>query len=175
MWSSNLLVLCFLVEIEKAPVALQSIQNDRGRYEKKQTGFWEKFSWKLSAAFNIMLSLWEGFHRNRWKKFFDPRLELLSNRCLRKFESYMIGKTGVWYLRKNLVLFCPPDMQKTQEFPGLFGVVSFLLYPSGGRCRTRSARKSCINGYICCCFLRKSRLSSAVFCCLMTRYFEDKG
>ena len=64
-------------------------------------------------------------------KIFDPRLELFSNRCLRKFESYMIGKTGVWYLRKNLVLFGPPDMQKTQEFPGFFGVVSFLFYPSG--------------------------------------------
>ena len=25
------------------------------------------------------------------KKIFDPRLELFSNRCLRKFESYMIG------------------------------------------------------------------------------------
>ena len=72
------------------------------------------------------------------EKIFDPRLELFSNRCLRKFESYMIGKTGVWYLRKNLVLFWPPDMQKTQEFPGFFGVVSFLIYPSGGRCRTRT-------------------------------------
>jgi hypothetical protein len=38
---------------------------------------------------------------------FDKRLELLPNRVLRKFESYMIGKTGVWYLRKNLVLFGP--------------------------------------------------------------------
>ena len=39
------------------------------------------------------------------KNIFDQRLELLPNRVLRKFESYMIGKTGVWYLRKNLVLF----------------------------------------------------------------------
>ena len=65
------------------------------------------------------------------KNIFDQRLELLQNRVLRKFESYMIGKTGVWHLRKNLVLFGPPDMQKTQEIPGFFGVVSFLIYPSG--------------------------------------------
>ena len=72
-----------------------------------------------------------GVHRNLRKIFFDQRLELLPNRVLRKFESCMMGKTGVWFLRKNLVLFWPPDMQKTQEFPGFFGLVSFLLYPSG--------------------------------------------
>ena len=46
---------------------------------------------------------------------------MLSNRCLHKFESYMMGKTGVWHLRKNLVLFGPPDMQKTQELPVFLG------------------------------------------------------
>ena len=51
----------------------------------------------------------------------------LKNQPCRKFESCMIGKTGVWYLRKNLVLFWPPDMQKTQEFPGFFGAVSFCF------------------------------------------------
>ena len=48
-----------------------------------------------------------GVHRNLRKIFFDQRIELLSNRCLRKFESYMMGKTGAWYLRKNPVLFGP--------------------------------------------------------------------
>ena len=78
---------------------------------------------------------------NQGKNISEAPKELENQPC-RKFESCMIGKTGGWYLRKNLVLFGPPDMQKTQEFPGFFGVVSFLIYPSGGRCRTRSARKS---------------------------------
>ena len=67
---------------------------------------------------------------NQGKNISEAPKELENQPC-RKFESCMIGKTGVWYLRKNLVLFWPPDMQKTQEFPGFFGVVSFLFYPSG--------------------------------------------
>jgi len=68
---------------------------------------------------------------NQGKNISEAPKELENQPC-RKFESCMIGKTGDWYLRKNLVLFGPPDMQKTQEFPGFFGVVSFLIYPSGG-------------------------------------------
>ena len=74
---------------------------------------------------------------NQGKKIAEAPKELENQPC-RKFESCMIGETVGWYLRKNLVLFGPPDMQKTQEFPGFFGVVSFLIYPSGGRCRTRT-------------------------------------
>ena len=66
---------------------------------------------------------------NQGKNISEAPKELENQPC-RKFESCMIGKTGVWYLRTNLVLFWPPDMQKTQEFPGFFGVVSFLIYPS---------------------------------------------
>ena len=67
---------------------------------------------------------------NQGKNISEAPKELENQPC-RKFESCMIGETVGWYLRKNLVLFGPPDMQKTQEFPGFFGVVSFLIYPSG--------------------------------------------
>ena len=69
--------------------------------------------------------------RKSGKNIFFGGLKRLEKWVSRKFESYMMGKTGVWHLRKNLVLFGPPDMQKTQEFPGFFGAASFLFYPSG--------------------------------------------
>ena len=48
---------------------------------------------------------------NQGKNISEAPKELENQPC-RKFESCMIGKTGGWYLRKNLVLFWPPDMQK---------------------------------------------------------------
>jgi hypothetical protein len=43
---------------------------------------------------------------NQGKNISEAPKELENQPC-RKFESCMIGKTGVWYLRKNLVLFGP--------------------------------------------------------------------
>ena len=57
---------------------------------------------------------------NQGKNISEAPKELEHQPC-RKFESCMIGKTGGWYLRKNLVLFWPPDMQKTPEFRGFWG------------------------------------------------------
>ena len=54
----------------------------------------------------------------------------------RQFESGQLAENGGWHLWKNLVLFCPPECQKTQEFPGFFGCASFLHYPSGATGRT---------------------------------------
>ena len=65
---------------------------------------------------------------NQGKNISEAPKELENQPC-RKFESCMIGKTGVWYLRKNLVLFGPPDMQKTQEFPGSLGGGIFFDLP----------------------------------------------
>jgi hypothetical protein len=65
---------------------------------------------------------------NQGKNISEAPKELEHQPC-RKFESCMIGKTGGWYLRKNLVLFVPPDMQKTQEFPGFFGGGIFFDLP----------------------------------------------
>ena len=64
------------------------------------------------------------------------------NRDSRRFESYKIGKMGVWHLRKNPLLFCPPDMQKTQEFPGFFGPASFLRDRNGGDGFFKSEQKA---------------------------------
>ena len=122
----------------KSPGRFAIIPKRPGPDMKKADRISRIISLKTVCCFQYFVVSVGGVPPKSVKKFFDPRLELFSNRCLRKFESYMIGKTGVWYLRKNLVLFGPPDMQKTQEFPGFFGVVSFLLYPSGGRCRTRT-------------------------------------
>jgi hypothetical protein len=62
---------------------------------------------------------------NQGKNISEAPKELEHQPC-RKFESCMIGKTGGWYLLKNLVLFWPPDMQKTQEIPGFFGQCRYL-------------------------------------------------
>ena len=41
------------------------------------------------------------------KNIFDQRLELLPNRVLRKFESYMMGKTGFGIYGKTLCFLAP--------------------------------------------------------------------
>ena len=97
---------------------------------KKQTGF-QNILLKSCLLFLLFCCLWGEKEDPKTGKNISQSRKNLEKRVSLKFESYMMGKTGVWHLRKNLVLFGPPDMQKTQEFPGLFGVVSFLLYPSG--------------------------------------------
>ena len=86
---------------------------------------------KNRLLFHLFVVCGGGAGRKTGKNIFSEAREGLEKRVSRKFESYMMGKKGGWHLRKNLVLFGPPDMQKTQEFPGFFGVVSFLFYPSG--------------------------------------------
>ena len=91
----------------------------------------KKFLWKLSAAFNNLLSPGEGFRQNLRKNF----LIRGSNCSLIGFYASSsptwLEKRGFGIYGKTLYFFWPPDMQKTQEFPGFFGVVSFLIYPSG--------------------------------------------
>ncbi|MBQ6432002.1 MAG: hypothetical protein IJJ99_09045 [Oscillospiraceae bacterium] len=84
---------------------------------------------KICLLFSLFCCLWgEKKIRKPGKNFSEAR-EGLEKWVSRKFESYMMGKTGVWHLRKNLVLFGPPDMQKTQEFPGFFGAGIFFALP----------------------------------------------
>ena len=85
-----------------------------------------KISGKTVCCFHYFIVCGGEAGRKSEKDIFFGALKGLEKRVSRKFESYMMGKTGVWHLRKNLVLFGPPDMQKTQEFPGFFGPASFL-------------------------------------------------
>ena len=72
--------------------------------EKSRQHFEKSFSEKLSAFFVVLLFVGERQAANREKNF-PEALEGLEKRVSRKFESYMMGKTGVWHLRKNPVLF----------------------------------------------------------------------
>ena len=72
---------------------------------KKADMLSEKLSVSLSAGFIIFLFPGEEENRKSRENIFFIRLKLLENRAGRKFESYMIGKMGVWHLRKNPVLF----------------------------------------------------------------------
>jgi hypothetical protein len=65
---------------------------------------------------------------NQGKNISEAPKELENQPC-RKFESCMIGKTGGWYLRKNLVLFGPPDMQKNPGISWVFGGGIFFALP----------------------------------------------
>ena len=57
---------------------------------------------------------------NQGKNISEAPKELENQPC-RKFESCMIGKTGVWYLRKNLVLFGPRKTKKPWKIQGFSG------------------------------------------------------
>ena len=83
---------------------------------------------KNRLLFHFFVVCGGGAGRKTGKNIFSEAREGLEKRVSRKFESYMMGKKGGWHLRKNLVLFGPPDMQKTQEFPGFFwGGIFFVL------------------------------------------------
>ena len=97
-----------------------------------------KISGKTVCCFHYFIVCGGEAGRKSEKDIFFGALKGLEKRVSRKFEPYMMGKMGVWHLRKNLVLFGPPDMQKTQEFPGFFGPASFLLGQSEGQCRIRT-------------------------------------
>ena len=56
---------------------------------------------------------------------------MLPKSDLRKFESYMMGKTGFGIYGKTLYFLDPQTCKKPRNFLGFFGVVSFLIYPSG--------------------------------------------
>ena len=75
--------------------------------------------------YSVVRGGWAG--RKTGKNIFSGGLKRLEKRVSRKFESYMMGKTGVWHLRKNLVLFGPPNIQKSPEIPGFLGPASFLF------------------------------------------------
>ena len=74
--------------------------------------------------------------------FYNPVSIFRGKVALWEFDSLHCVKKGVWHLRKNLVVFCPPECQKTQEFPGFFGGASFLHYPSGAGSRSRTGTPS---------------------------------
>ena len=46
---------------------------------------------------------------------------MLSNSVLRKFESYMMGKTGVGIYGKTLYFFDPQTCKKPRNFLGFLG------------------------------------------------------
>ena len=74
-----------------------------------------KISEKTVCGFHysVVRGGWAG--RKIGNNNFSEALKGLEKWVGRKFESYMMGKTGVWHLRKNLVLFGLPDTQKTQD------------------------------------------------------------
>ena len=74
--------------------------------------------------------------------FYNPVSIFRGKVALWEFDSLHCVKKGVWHLRKNLVVFYPPECQKTQEFPGFFGGASFLHYPSGAGSRSRTGTPS---------------------------------
>ena len=74
--------------------------------------------------------------------FYNPVSIFRGKVALWEFDSLHCVKKGVWHLRKNLVVFYPPECQKTQEIPGFFGCASFLHYLSGAGSRSRTGTPS---------------------------------
>ena len=132
------LSLYFSIKALYLSAALCHQSKTTGAGMKKAGRISGKISGKTVCCFHYFVVCGGEAGRKSGKDIFFGALKGLEKRVSRKFESYMMGKMGVWHLWKNLVLFGPPDMQKTQEFPGFFGSASFLFCQSGGRCRTRT-------------------------------------